>query len=127
MVTLDKTRHNGARARLIPLVLGTIVTLVALALLAATIVPWILWAYNVEEAGRDLDQGLVWPEPRSPNTLPRMRDEQSLEQALAHLAAAIRWRHDQAYAFRLASHVYGARREWLQAAEALEQARVIEP
>ena len=44
---------------------------------------------------------------------------EALEQALGHLAAAIRWQPDAAYAYRLVGRIYAARQAWPQAAEAL--------
>lgn len=90
-------------------------------------IPWLLWAYNVEQAGRLMDRGLTWPEPRHVDSLPLVADERALEQALGHLGAAIRWRPDHPHAYRLAGWIYMARHEWPRAAEAFEQARRLAP
>ena len=89
--------------------------------------PILLWAYNLERAGRLMDVGLVWPEQRLVDSLPTSRDEAALEAALGSLGTAMRWRPDHPYAYRLAGQVYTARREWLKAAEAFESARRMAP
>ncbi len=88
---------------------------------------WVLWAYNVERAGQLIDRGLTWPEPRHADTLPRVSDEEALDQALGHLGAAVRWRPDHPHAYRLAGRIYMARREWVKTVEAFEQARRLAP
>ncbi|HYN89571.1 MAG TPA: hypothetical protein VER55_13635 [Ardenticatenaceae bacterium] len=99
----------------------------ALALVVLRVAPFVLWIYHVELAGRSLDTGLAWPNPRQVDSLPQLRDNQALDAALGHLAAAIRWRPDHAHAHRLTGHVYAARTDWEQAAAALEHARGQEP
>jgi tetratricopeptide (TPR) repeat protein len=103
------------------LALGVILTL------AFWFHPSLLAAYNVERAGRLMDAGLAWPEPRVLESVPVSRNDQALDQALGHLAAALRWQPDSVHAYRLASQIYAARQAWMQAAEALEQAQVLEP
>lgn len=89
--------------------------------------PLLLWAYNLERAGRLMDIGLAWPEPRSVDALPTARDDAALETALGHLAAAIRWRPDHPAALAQAGEVYAARQAWRQAAEAFESAQLWAP
>ncbi|MDQ7030890.1 MAG: tetratricopeptide repeat protein [Ardenticatenia bacterium] len=104
--------------------------LIALSLLAAVVwssTPWLLWTYNVYQAGRLLEQGLVWPEPRHVDTLPQVVDQSALDRALGHLSAAIRWRPDHSYAYRLAGQIYLAQEAWDKAVQAFEQARVLAP
>lgn len=89
--------------------------------------PWMFWAYNIDRARNAMDGGLVWKEPREVDSLPAQRDANALDQALAHLAAAKRWRSGNAYAFRLAGQVYAAREQWVNAANELEQAQALQP
>jgi hypothetical protein len=106
----------------------------ALALLACILLAlaWLLaptlhWAYDIELAGRLIDRGLAWPEPRGSDSLPAPRNEQALDQALPYLADAIRQRPTHSQAYRLAGQIYAARGAWDQAAAALEQARALAP
>jgi len=89
--------------------------------------PWLLWAYNLYQAGRLMEQGLAWPEPRHVDTLPVSIDSTSLERALGHLSAAIRWRPDHPYAYRLAGRIYLAQQRWDKAAQAFERGRALAP
>lgn len=99
-----------------------------LAVLAAVwLGPLLLWAYNVEQAGALIDQGMAWPEPRMSDSIATVQDAQALDAALGHLAAAAAWRPDDAYAHRLAGQIYMARGDWSRAAAALEQARTRAP
>ncbi len=85
--------------------------------------PWLLWAYHVEQAGRFLDRGLAWPDPRYVDTLPVATDPAALERALELLERAVRWRPDHPHAYRLMGRVQMALGNWSEAAAALEQAR----
>lgn len=114
------TNRVGARR-------GTLIALLLALLLVSGLLFWLspllLWAYNLERAGRLMDAGLTWPEPRSVDALPTAQDDVALEAALGHLAAAIRWRPGHPAAMARAGDVYAARQEWRQAAEAFETAR----
>ncbi|RME13366.1 MAG: tetratricopeptide repeat protein [Ardenticatenia bacterium] len=113
------------------LVVGLLGSLILLfALWRAGAPTWLLWAYNIERAGYALDRALVWPEPRLSDSLPMLAadaDEATLRTALAHLAAAMRWRPDHFHAYRLAGHLYAAQHDWIHAAESLAQAAQREP
>lgn len=87
--------------------------------------PTLLAAYNVERAGRLMDSGLTWREPHLLDSLPVSRNDAALQQALGHLAAAIRWQPDSAYAYRLVARIYAAQQAWPQAAEALDKAQAL--
>ncbi|MGH2544081.1 MAG: tetratricopeptide repeat protein, partial [Ardenticatenaceae bacterium] len=104
-----------------------VAVLLALVVLLLIATPFVLWAYNVERAGQLMERGLAWAEPRYVDTLPVAHDRGALEDALGHLAAAMRWRPDHEYPYRLAGQIYTARGEWLQAAESYEQARLRAP
>jgi hypothetical protein len=95
--------------------------------LAWLLAPTLRWAYDLERAGRLIDRGLAWPEPRAATSLPQARDAQALDQALVYLADAARRRPEHPHAYRLAGHVYAARAEWERAAASLEQARALAP
>ncbi len=102
----------------------------ALALVALLVfygAPWLLWAYNLEQAGRSIDSGLAWPKQRLVDSLPESRNSLALDNALSHLATAIRWRPGQEYPYRLLGQVYAARHDWPKAAQALEHARALAP
>src|SRR5690348_15959356 len=73
--------------------------------LAWLLAPTLLWAYDIELAGRLIDRGLAWPEPRSSDSLPAARNEQALDQALAYLADAILQRPTHSQAYRLAGQI----------------------
>lgn len=87
--------------------------------------PWLLWAYNVEQAGRNMDVGLAWPQPRLVDSLPARRNDAALQSALNYLAAAIRWRPQHAYAYRLTGQIYAARQDWLKAAASFDRAQAL--
>lgn len=86
----------------------------------------LLEAYNIEQAGRLMDVGLAWPEPHVLDSMPVSQNAPALEQALGHLAAAIRWQPDSVQAYRLAGRIYAAQQSWPQAAEALEKAQALD-
>lgn len=89
--------------------------------------PSLLWAYNIERAGRLMDAGLAWPEPRRGDSLPQLRDPRALAGALDYLDAAIRWRPSDPYAHRLVGQVYAGLQKWPEAAAAFERARSLDP
>jgi hypothetical protein len=89
-----------------------------LLLLAIPVLPFLLWTYNIQQAGENMEVGLVWPEPRLVDSLPLAADEQALQEALGHLAAAVRWRPNDDYAHWLAGRIYIAQEDWLRAEEA---------
>ena len=117
-------RRRAASSRVRFWLLLALVALIGLGWLA---VPFALWSYNVERAGRLMDVVLFWPEPRSVNSLPDVRSEPALDRALGHLSAAGRWRPAHPYALRLAAQIYAGRKDWLRAADAVEQARSLAP
>lgn len=110
----------------IPIIIGLVGTLIVLvAAWRAQVPTWLLWAYNVERAGMLLDHLVVWPEPRYSDSLPALAtdaDPADVQTALAHLAAAMRWRPDHFHAYRLAGELYAAQRDWARAADAFAQA-----
>ena len=106
-------------------VLFTVILLGAFGLFALR--PIIAWAYHLNRAGTLMAAGLVWPEPRRSDSLPALKDDRKAQEALAHLAAASRWRPNHAYSFRLAGQVYTAQANWERAAEAFERARTLQP
>ncbi len=106
-----------------PALLVAFFSLLAMLLLLALAAPWLLWAYNVEQAGRLLEQGVRWPDERQVETLPQVGDAGAIEAALGHLAAAMRWRDDNEQAYWTAGRAYMAQAAWPSAADALTQAR----
>lgn len=107
---------------------GLVLAALALALLlAAAVLPRLLWAFHIQRAGALIEQGLVWPEPRQTDSLPLTRDAGLLAEASAELEAARRWRPDDSYGYRLAGRVALARGDWALAVAALEQARLRAP
>jgi hypothetical protein len=83
--------------------------------------------YDIERAGRLIDAGMVWPEPRRFDSLPRARDNRALDQALAYLIAAERQRPNHPHAYRLAGQIYAARGDWQRSAAVLGRARALAP
>lgn len=118
-----RTLNPGARRGWAIVLAAVLVALVLLSLWAA---PRLLWLYNLERAGRLLDQTLLWPEPRRVDSLPTGSGP-ALEAARAHLAAAQRWQPTAAESYRLAARTYLAEERWRQAAEAAEQAARLAP
>ncbi|WP_029214901.1 tetratricopeptide repeat protein [Kallotenue papyrolyticum] len=89
--------------------------------------PWLLWTYNIHQAGKALAIGLRWPTPRVADSLPQARDVDALQAALGHLAAARRWQPERAYSYRLAGQIYAAQHDWLRASQEYAQALAREP
>lgn len=89
--------------------------------------PLVLWAYSIERAGRLMEQGLSWPEPRQVDSLPQVANHASLDQAQDYLAAAIAWRPDHPHAYRLAGQIYAAEGDWPAASAAYAQAQAFAP
>ncbi len=106
-------------------VLFALILLGVLGLLALR--PIVGWTYHLNRAGMLMASGLVWPEPRRSDSLPLLRDDRKARQALAHLAAASRWRPNHPYSFRLTGQVYAAQANWERAAESFERARALQP
>lgn len=119
--TASTVRNEIRRHPILIITAGIIAFLILVATLRL-VGPLALWAYNVERAGRLMDEGFSWPKPRQVDSLPEVRNNSALDDALGHLSAAIRWRPDHFHAYRLAGRVYAARGDWIRAAEALEQA-----
>lgn len=119
----DDARRARVR-RLWPLLTLLACILIALAWL---LIPTLRWAYDIEQAGRLMDQGLAWPTPRQVGSLPAARDDQALDRALQYLDDASRWRPSHPQAYRLAGQIFAARADWERAAANLERARMAEP
>ncbi len=120
--SLFQRRAVFKSVRALPLIL-----LGALVVLAYLATPILLHAYNLHQARRALELGMHWPLQRQVDSLPLSKDEQALDRALGHLAAAIRWQPHDAQAYRLAGQVYAARSDWSAAAHELELARTRAP
>jgi tetratricopeptide (TPR) repeat protein len=95
--------------------------------LAWLLAPTLRWAYDIERAGRLIDQGLAWPAPRQVSSLPSVRDEQALDRALQYLDDAARQRPSHPQAYRLTGQIFAARADWERAAANFELARAVEP
>lgn len=98
-----------------------------LLLLCYITIPTILYATNLAYAGQELEAGLEWPLPREVDSLPSARDTEALSRAVAYLAAAERWQPNDPFVQRLTSRVHVANRNWIGAAEKIEQARSKDP
>jgi hypothetical protein len=98
-----------------------------LLVLAWLLGPTLRWAYDIERAGRLIDQGMTWPTPRQADSLAEARDERALDQALQHLDDAARRRPEHPQAYRLAGRIYAARADWERAAAAFDRARAVAP
>ena len=107
--------------------LAIVVLAVLLFLAFQALRPFVLWAVNVELAGRQLEVALAWPDPRRVGDLPQVRDAAALAQARAHLSAAIEQRPNEPHAHRLSGQSYLAEGDWLRAAEALDRAHELAP
>ncbi len=104
----------------------------ALGLGALILVGWLasapaLWAIDLERAGRLLDQGMAWPEPRRYDSLPSASDPAALDRAIALLEDAARRRPQHPHAYRLIGQALAAQRDWIAAAQAYERALALEP
>jgi hypothetical protein len=89
--------------------------------------PTLRWAYDIERAGRLIDQGMIWPTPRLANSLPQARGEQALDRAIQYLEDAMRQRPGHPHAYRLAGQIYAARADWERALASFAQARAAAP
>lgn len=123
----DHQTGDARRARPRRLWLALALLACILVALAWLLAPTLRWAYDIERAGRLMDQGLAWPTPRQVGSLPTARDERALERALEYLDDATRQRPSHAQAYRLAGQIFAARADWERAAANLERARVAEP
>ncbi|HYF62765.1 MAG TPA: tetratricopeptide repeat protein [Herpetosiphonaceae bacterium] len=96
----------------------------ALALLGlgSIVVPWLMWAAQINRAAELIEQGISWPEPRSSDTIPTVSDPQRLAEARLALDAAIGWRPDNAQAFRLRGQIAMAEGGWAEAKTAFGEA-----
>jgi tetratricopeptide (TPR) repeat protein len=74
-----------------------------------------------------MDNALVWPDPRAPDTLPQLQDAEAAEQAMGYLNAAMQRRPDHTHAYRLAGQIYAAQGNWGRAAEMWDHARALSP
>jgi tetratricopeptide (TPR) repeat protein len=88
---------------------------IALLGLGFVVLPWLIWAYQINRAARLIEQGVSWPAPRSSDTLPRVTDPPSLAQARTALDVAIDWRPDHVYAYRLRGQIALAEGRWEEA------------
>ncbi len=102
------------------IVVGAVVAFVAL-------LPRLIWYYEIDRAGRLLAAGLVWPQPRTIDSLPIAKDSRAVEAAITHLSVAIVQRPDHAYAYRLAGEANAALGNWVDAAACLQLARQKSP
>lgn len=95
---------------------------VALLGVAIIVLPWLMWAAQINRAGRLIEQGTSWPAARSSDTIPIASDPRRLEQARIALEAAIKWRPDDAHAFRLLGQIALAEGDWAKAETAFGEA-----
>jgi tetratricopeptide (TPR) repeat protein len=100
-------------------VLGVTTLLIALFLLWQ-LRPYALWAYNLWQAENYQKTAFTYPEPRQSDSLPGVTILESNQAALGHLAAAIQWRPDDPYAYRLAGESYLAAGDFLNAVNIME-------
>lgn len=82
--------------------------------------PFVLWAYNLRQAHDYQSVALAYPESRQSDALPLELDAEANQAALGHLAAAINWRPDDPYAYRLAGESYLAAGDLLNAVNVME-------
>jgi tetratricopeptide (TPR) repeat protein len=95
--------------------------------LGSIVLPWLMWARQINRAATLIEQGISWPEARWSDTIPSVRDPQQLGQARVALEAAIGWRPGNAYAYRLLGQIAMAEGRWEQAELAFGQASRREP
>jgi tetratricopeptide (TPR) repeat protein len=100
---------------------------IALLGLGAIVLPWLMWAHQINRAAELIEQGVSWPEPRWSDAIPSVADPQPLVQAREALAAAISWRPRHAYAYRLRGQIALAEGRWDEADAAYAEARRLAP
>lgn len=101
--------------------------LVGIAVATFFVLPVVMWAYHIDQAGRAMAIALQWPAPRLADSLPTLTDTPAADRGLRQLAAAERWRPHDAYAHRLAAQISAAQNNWAMAADELTQARALRP
>lgn len=111
----DTVRQNITPAKKMA---GSAALILTVAGLAASLfwgIPFLMWAYYVQQAGAYMERGMAWPDERHSDSLPQTLDSGALETAFAYLerAQAVRPRHF--HAFRMEGNVFLALGSWLQA------------
>ena len=84
--------------------------------------PFLVWAYNVHQAGTHMERGMAWPEERHSDSLPQALDITALETALTFLDKAQAARPQHFHAFRLEGQIFMALDAWLQVEPAIAAA-----
>ncbi len=84
--------------------------------------PFLVWGYQVHQAGTYMERGMTWPEERHSDSLPQVRNVAALETALAFLDKAQAIRPQHFHAFRMEGQIFMALGEWLQAEPAITAA-----
>ncbi len=82
--------------------------------------PLLFWGYNLQRAEAYRAVALSYPEPRQSDSIPIETNAEANRVALGHLAAAIQWRPDDPFAYRLAGESYIAAGDLLNAVSILE-------
>lgn len=123
---VEKRRSFGLYIRS-TFVLKLLVLFSGVVVVVTLCMPTLLWFYHVEQAGRFMDRGLVWPNDQTIDQLPLVSDEASLSTATDHLQAALAWHPQDASAYRMLARIYAARHTWGAAADAIVQARQLSP
>lgn len=99
-----------------------VVALLFIALFSAwQLRPFVLWAYNLQRATTAQAGAFHYPDPRQSDSVPILSNSDANRAAVGHLAAAIRWRPDDPYAYRLAGESYMAEGDLLNAINILER------
>ncbi len=117
-----RVRKATLSISLSPPLLGVlvVVTIVIGLILFWQLRPSLYWAYNVRQATVYQATAIDYPEPRQSDSLPIQTNPDSNQAALGHLAAAIRWRPQDPYAYRLAGESYLAAGDLLNAINIME-------
>ncbi len=101
--------------------------LLCVAVAAVILGPAVLWPYHLVRGAGIMERAIEWPEPRTADALPALRDAGAARMALQHFQAASDVATPGPNTLRRMAHLHAALANWSAAAAALERARAAQP